>query len=184
MGNSVNAKKLFVETPVLVALCQHYYYRIGLDTWWELCSGINQWQKLSAHPFTSFCSSFTNTAWKVSVFGVILVRIFWHLYWIRRDIPYLSVFSPNAGKYGYFLRRVSITLIRMRNINESFERMRNLFAKVFLVIFFKLTILNSLTTFALSLLTSTDDSLCHLYLIISKVKANRILKVKSCLIFS
>ena len=33
------------------------------------------------------------TAWKVSVFGVILVRIFQHT-------EYLSVFSPNAGKYG------------------------------------------------------------------------------------
>ena len=28
-----------------------------------------------------------------------LVRIFWHLNWIRRD-TYFSVFSPNAGKYG------------------------------------------------------------------------------------
>ena len=29
-----------------------------------------------------------------------LVRIFPHLDWIRRDTPYLSVFSPNAGKFG------------------------------------------------------------------------------------
>ena len=36
------------------------------------------------------------TAWKVSVFGVSLLRIFPHSDWIR----YLSVFSPNAGKYG------------------------------------------------------------------------------------
>ena len=28
-----------------------------------------------------------------------LVRIFPHLDWIRRNIPYLSVFSPNAEKY-------------------------------------------------------------------------------------
>ena len=27
-------------------------------------------------------------------------RIFTHLDWTRRDTPYLSVFSPNAGKYG------------------------------------------------------------------------------------
>ena len=40
------------------------------------------------------------TAWKESIFGVILVRIFPHSDWIRRDIPYLSVFSPNVGKYG------------------------------------------------------------------------------------
>ena len=41
-----------------------------------------------------------NTAWKVSVFGIILVRIFPHSDWIRRDTPYLFVFRPNAGKYG------------------------------------------------------------------------------------
>ena len=39
-------------------------------------------------------------AWKVSVFGVSLVRIFSHLDWIQRYAAYLSVFSPNAGKYG------------------------------------------------------------------------------------
>ena len=42
----------------------------------------------------------TCTEWKVSVFGDFLVGIFPHLDWIRRDTPYLSVFSPNAGKYG------------------------------------------------------------------------------------
>ena len=41
-----------------------------------------------------------STAWKVSVFGIFLARIFSHLDWIRRDIPYLSAFSPNAAKYG------------------------------------------------------------------------------------
>ena len=39
-------------------------------------------------------------AWKKSVFWVFLVRIFQHSDWIRRDTPYLFVFSPNAGKYG------------------------------------------------------------------------------------
>ena len=29
-----------------------------------------------------------------------LDRIFPHSYWIRRDTKYISVFSPNAGKYG------------------------------------------------------------------------------------
>ena len=29
-----------------------------------------------------------------------LVRIFPHLDWIRKDTEYLSVFSPNTGKYG------------------------------------------------------------------------------------
>ena len=39
-----------------------------------------------------------NTASKVYVFGVILVRIFLHSNWIRRDTEYLSVFSHNVGK--------------------------------------------------------------------------------------
>ena len=36
----------------------------------------------------------------VQIRSFFLVRIFPHLDWIRRDTPYLSVFSPNAGKYG------------------------------------------------------------------------------------
>ena len=36
----------------------------------------------------------------MSVFGVILARIFPHSDSIRRDTPYLSIFSRNAGKYG------------------------------------------------------------------------------------
>ena len=39
-------------------------------------------------------------AWKLSVFGVFLVRIFPYSGWIRRNAKYISVFSPNAGKYG------------------------------------------------------------------------------------
>ena len=54
----------------------------------------------------------------MSVFGVIMVRIFPHSYWIRRDIAYLSVFGQNAGKYGpeklpirtYFTQWVPLTL--------------------------------------------------------------------------
>ena len=39
-----------------------------------------------------------NTAWKVYLFGVFLVRIFLHADCIRRDTEYFSVFSPNMGK--------------------------------------------------------------------------------------
>ena len=39
------------------------------------------------------------TSWKVSVFGVFLVRILPHSDWIRRGTPYLPTFSPNAEKY-------------------------------------------------------------------------------------
>ena len=40
------------------------------------------------------------TTQKISAFGVILIRIFPHSDWTRRDTEYLSVFSPNARKYG------------------------------------------------------------------------------------
>ena len=51
-----------------------------------------------SRPSNSFAETFT--AWKVSVFGVFLVRIFPHSDWMRRDTEYLSVFIPIAGKYG------------------------------------------------------------------------------------
>ena len=42
----------------------------------------------------------SNTALIVSLFGIFLVRIFPHSEWIQRDTGYLSVFGPNAEKYG------------------------------------------------------------------------------------
>ena len=41
-----------------------------------------------------------DTVWKLSLFGVFQVRIFPHSNWPQIDTLYLSVFSPNAGKYG------------------------------------------------------------------------------------
>ena len=40
-----------------------------------------------------------DTAQTVYVFGVILVRVFPHSDWIRRETECLFVFNPNAGKY-------------------------------------------------------------------------------------
>ena len=39
-------------------------------------------------------------AWKMSKCGVFVVRIFLHWDWIRRFTESISVFSPNAEKYG------------------------------------------------------------------------------------
>ena len=41
-----------------------------------------------------------STSWKVSVFGVFLVRILPQSDWIRRNTLFLSVLIPNEGKYG------------------------------------------------------------------------------------
>ena len=43
---------------------------------------------------------YPGATWKVSLFGVILVRIFQHSDWIRRDTSCLSIFSPIGGKCG------------------------------------------------------------------------------------
>ena len=48
----------------------------------------------------SFHYTKVSAAWKLSAFGVFLVRIFPHSDWIWRDMKYLSIFNPNAGKYG------------------------------------------------------------------------------------
>ena len=62
-----------------------------LKKFWSCLEGV--WKK-------SWRSLEDVTAWKVSVFGVVLVPIFPHLDWIRRDTEYLFVFNLNAGKYG------------------------------------------------------------------------------------
>ena len=56
-----------------------------------------------AYFFQKFITVFIETmgnVYKMFVFGVFLVHIFSHLDWIRRDTPYLSVFSPITGKCG------------------------------------------------------------------------------------
>ena len=53
---------------------------------------------------------FVDTAWKVSVFRIILVRIFPHSDWIQTDTEYLSLnvgkYGQNNSEYGHFLRSV------------------------------------------------------------------------------
>ena len=63
----------------------------------------------------------TNTAWKVSVFGVFLVRIFLYSDWIPRDTEYLSVVSSNAGKYGpeKLLKRTLFTQWNLLSIAKT-----------------------------------------------------------------
>ena len=58
---------------------------------------------------------------EVSVFGVFLVRIFPYSDWIRRDTPYLSLFSPNAGKYGpekLWIRTLFTQCVFVKNSNN------------------------------------------------------------------
>ena len=68
------------------------------------------WKLYGVYRILNNISRLIYTTWKVSVFGIILVRIFPHSDWIRRDTPYLSVFSPNAdqnnSEHAHFSRSV------------------------------------------------------------------------------
>ena len=55
--------------------------------------------------FTSIRISYNvalSTAWKVSVFGIILVGILLHSDWIRRDIFSPENVDQNNSEYGHF----------------------------------------------------------------------------------
>ena len=62
---------------------------------------------LSGGKVWGYPTLFTSTAWKLSVFGVILVRIFPHSEWIRRDTEYLRMWEnldQNNSEYRHLLR--------------------------------------------------------------------------------
>ena len=79
---------------------------------WRLNDPFKYFQSLESQTWTNFYFCIKPlTAWKVLIFGVFLVRLFPYSDWIRRDNPYLSVFSPKREstgqkivKYGHFLR--------------------------------------------------------------------------------
>ena len=67
------------------------------------------------------------TVWKVSVFGVILVRTFLHLDWIRRDTLYLSIcgkirtrITPNTDIF-YTVSDAPKTICSEDNVTKSDE---------------------------------------------------------------
>ena len=72
----------------------------------------------------------------MSVFGVFLVCIFSHLDWIQRDTSYLSIFSPNARKYGLEELRTWTSFTKW--FIDTVKKLPN-FEKFQKKIFFKLT---------------------------------------------
>ena len=73
-----------------------------------------------------------NTAWKVSKYGVFLVRFFPYSDWIRRNTPYLLVFSLNAGKYGPDKLRIRTVFTQLkltkRYLNSDCRKVKNFFS--------------------------------------------------------
>ena len=70
-------------------------------------------------------SLITNTA-KKYLYSELFWSVFSHSDWIRRDREYLSVFSPNAGKYGlnnseygHFSQSVNIRMLFFRSQNPK-----------------------------------------------------------------
>ena len=61
-----------------------------------------------------------------------LVRIFLYSDWIRRDTPYLSIFSPNTGKYGPEITSYLDTIHAVVALNRGFCQISRikLFAKI------------------------------------------------------
>ena len=86
--------KLMSQCDILREKCRY------LENFWSVISRIR----------TEYGEILRISTWKMSVFGKFLVPIFQHLDWIRRDTPYLSVFSPNAGKHKPEKLRIGIHL--------------------------------------------------------------------------
>ena len=110
----LDISKNLAEQCLAIQLFYEFYYFIGFILHWVewICYQSLVLFFLSSHPKNDRRNFFIGwflvrisfsyiyfTAWKLSVFQVFPVRIFPHLYWIQRDIPYNSIFSPNAGIY-------------------------------------------------------------------------------------
>ena len=87
----------FYYLPCFYFVCSFHVLQFLAGTWHTICFGLvkqaNSWRKTASTLRTLVREKCPNTEF-------FLVRIFPHLDWIRRDTSYLSVFSPNAGKYG------------------------------------------------------------------------------------
>ena len=66
------------------------------------------------------------------VFGVFLVRIFSYSDQIGRDTKYLSVFSPNMGKYALEIFQKG-TLFKQRFVKYTFTKSLEIFPSFFLI---------------------------------------------------
>ena len=89
---TLNVNMIWLEKPT--------FSRCGL--------GLSSWENLKGEDFFTTTPSLILNRFKILQIlrekcpnmELFLVRIFPHSDWIRRDTSYLSVFSPNAGKYG------------------------------------------------------------------------------------
>ena len=59
----------------------------------------------------------------MSVFGIFLVRIFPHLYCIRKDTEYIFVFSPNLGNKGPEKHQIRTLFMQCSTFIKKFLRL-------------------------------------------------------------
>ena len=117
---------LYPSLPCAFSLCVHNVP--SLYAYLPTCP-----RGLSAYIFRAYsimCFSLwfrENALWKVSLFRVILVRIFSYSHWIRRDTPYLSLYSvrmrenadQNNSECGHFLRSVKSSKLSKKLVAEK-----------------------------------------------------------------
>ena len=84
--------------------CKHISkkYKIYWNNWKCNSASHNNRQKTDFNKHTDNLRRMPNISLheKYPNTEFFLIRIFLHSDWMRWDTPYLSVFSPNAGKYG------------------------------------------------------------------------------------
>ena len=99
---------ILVETPVQpfsYDFAKYYRQLFYITPVNLLLPNKNVFDENCSQPISCYCS-LSSTAWKVPLFGLFLVRVFPHLYCIRRDTPYLVRMWGNTdqknSEYGHF----------------------------------------------------------------------------------
>ena len=104
--------KLFATLQLLINVDFTFKYisNLGAIWWWLQGFMASRRPPLFYRPFLiDMNSKSVHTAWKVSVIGVFVVRIFQHLGWIRKNIP----IGPKSTQFFILLRLFKIALVRL-----------------------------------------------------------------------
>ena len=110
-------------------------YANASNYFWPIFSFCTQWTQKRNFVILLFLGDIKWKHWpkmhwvKCVRIRIFLVRIFSHSDWIRGDTEYLSVFSPNAGKYGPEILRIR-TLFRQWKLR--IKRLKNSFRLIYL----------------------------------------------------
>ena len=109
--NSVTISCCVTTSDCKICRCVYIYHDLELFGLYSIVHASLVW----------FCRGYLwlylvqTSVWKVSAFGVFLVRNFQHLNWIRRDTPYSVQIPKNTdqkmSEYGHFSRSASSSFL-------------------------------------------------------------------------